>query len=808
MAEVLLKLRTIAVAAIAAAGLVASGGAIAQSGQVGAPAADTGQLGEIVVTAQKRSERLQEVPAAVAVYTGEQIERSAAINMEGLLNQVPGVTFHKGDIPFNTSLFLRGVGTINFALGAEPSVGYVLDGVVMGTSGQAFGDLFDVARMEVIPGPQGTLFGKNSSAGVINVVSVMPRKTYDAAVDVAYFEGNEQRTRASVDLPVSDNFLTRTTVFMGRYDGNLTNLYQPSVNSGTSKINGYDHRGIRSIWKWNASDALKFTFIGDWRESNDNCCAFVTGTPPGTPPGTSATIAGALQSILAGSSYQGDKTRTVDDSLVTQSLERERGLSLQTDWSNGGYTLTNILAYRYWWFNEIREGDNLPVTAAYVGGAFGMVHDIGPQTTSTLTEEVRIASPADQFFEYVGGLFYYHNVQNRYFQRNDMVCTSTTLAPDATGLAPCQPGASTYIAPAASATFGSTAVSVAAYGQGTLHFSDTFRGIVGLRETHDELTQSHNYTLSPIGGGGVIAANCTPQPNCLPFQGSGSTSRSNLSGKAGVQWDVTHDEMTYLTWARGYKGPAYNVYFNQNNLQSAPLAPETSTAYELGLKSTLLGGEAYLNADVFREEFRNFQANSPTVLNGVVITQLTNAGSVVSQGFEFTGAAHVSSAWNINGGITYADAHVTNFNAPAGANPHAVAASGSALPFAPKFKGNVGTDYTWSAGLPFDLTLASDYSYQSVQYADFATCTTSYCPNGGENPYLRLHGYGMWNASLAFSDHDHRMTLTAIVKNISNTSYASFAQTGGPGGSIQYFVPRDANRYYGIEFHAKFGGGH
>ncbi|MGH7594080.1 MAG: TonB-dependent receptor plug domain-containing protein, partial [Gemmatimonadales bacterium] len=161
-------------AAIAGAGLAAAGSTTAQSAQLGVAAPAGQQLGEIVVTAQKRSERLQEVPAAVSVVTGDQIASSAAVNMEGLLNQVPGVTFHKGDIPFNTSLFLRGVGTINFALGAEPSVGYVLDGVVMGTSGQAFGDLFDVARLEVIPGPQGTLFGKNSSAGVINVVSVMP----------------------------------------------------------------------------------------------------------------------------------------------------------------------------------------------------------------------------------------------------------------------------------------------------------------------------------------------------------------------------------------------------------------------------------------------------------------------------------------------------------------------------------------------------------------------------------------------------------------------------------------------------------
>ncbi len=764
-------------------------------------------LAAIVVTAEKRSEKLQDVPAAVSVITGAQLGRSAAVNIEGLLNQVPGVTFHKGDIPFNTSLFLRGVGTINFALGAEPSVGYVVDGVVMGTSGEAFGDLIDVARIEVIPGPQGTLFGKNSSAGVVNVVSVMPSHHFGANFDLSYFEGNEVRSKASLDLPINDHLLTRTTVFAGRYDGNITNLYQPSTNAGTSKLNGYDHRGIRSIWKWMPTDDLTFTMIGDWREADDNCCAFVPGTPPGTPPGgASPTVAAALSGVLGPIGYQGDRTRTVNTNLVTQSLERERGLSLQTDWSLGGYTVTNIAAYRYWWFNEIRDGDNLAITAPYVGGAFTQVHDIGPQTTSTFTEELRLTSPAHQFFEYVAGLFYYHNVQNRYFERDDVVCTSSTLAPDATGATPCMPGLSTYATPTANATFGANSINVAAYGQGTLHFTRTFRGIVGLRETHDELAMYHDYNVSPVSGGGVISATCAPQPLCLPFQGRASTSHSNLSGKLGVQWDMTSDEMAYFTWAKGYKGPAYNVYFNQNNGQAAALAPETSTAYELGLKSTLLGGDAYLNADVFREEFNNFQANSPTVLNGVVITQLTNAGSVVSQGFEMTGAARLTDAWSMNAGITYADAHVTNFNAPPGANPHAIAPNGSALPFAPKFKGNIATDYTWRKLLPFYVTLATNYSYQSQQYADFATCTTAYCPNGGENPYLRLHGYGMWSASLAFSDPDHRVTVSALVKNITDTSYASFAQTGGPGGSILYYIPRDANRYYGLELHVNFGG--
>lgn len=789
---------------VLAATVLASGVTFAQT-TPNAPTAPTDEaIGEIVVTAEKRSEKLQEVPAAVAVVSGEEIDKSDALTVEQLVNQVPDLSVHKGDIPYNSSLFLRGIGTNSFALGAEPSVGYVVDGVVMGTSGQAFGDLLDIARMEVIPGPQGTLFGKNSSAGVVNVVSRMPGNTYAADVDVAYFEGNETRAKASIDLPLTEQLLTRTTLFTGKYDGNLTNIYQPSPDSGTTQINGYDHQGVRSIWKYLPSDNLTFTLIGDWRQARDNCCTFVNGTPPGTPPGTSASVITGMTDLLAGTGFAGDQTRNVDQSLVTQSIERQHGVSLQVDWNFDHYTLTDILADRYYAIDQIRDGDFLPSTAAYVGSSFEQEHDGGPQTVSTLTNELRLASPTGGTFEYVAGLFYYHTAQDAYFQRDDVVCASSTLAPVSAGLVPCLPGASTYTSPTASSSYGANVDNTAAFGQGTIRIVDPLRVIVGLRETHDRVGFYHFYDDASVAGGGVIAVNCNPLTTC-PYEGRGSTSHSNTSGKAGLEWDILSTQMAYATYSRGYKGPAYNVFFNQTVLESAPLPAETSTAYEAGLKSTLLGGQAYVNVAIFYETFRNFQANNPATLNGVVITTLADAGSVATQGFELTGAAKLTPSWGVNGGIAYANAHVTDFTAAVGANPYSVAPPGSPLPFAPKLKLNLATDYRWTGLAPFDLVGHTDYDYTAHQYTDFATCTTVYCPTGGDNPYLNLHGYGLWNASLGASDHAQRLTVTAIVKNILNKSYASFSQVGGPGGSIQYFIPRDANRYWGLELNYKFG---
>jgi iron complex outermembrane receptor protein len=161
------KKSSVTLAAAVFATLVASQGAVAQE-------AATTTLAEIVVTAQKREQRLQDVPIAVSVVDGDLIDSTGGFNAESLVQLVPSLNIRKTNTQLNQALFLRGVGTINFAIAAQPSVAFVLDGVVLSSAGEAFGDMYDVQRIEVLRGPQGTLFGKNASAGVVNVVSRKP----------------------------------------------------------------------------------------------------------------------------------------------------------------------------------------------------------------------------------------------------------------------------------------------------------------------------------------------------------------------------------------------------------------------------------------------------------------------------------------------------------------------------------------------------------------------------------------------------------------------------------------------------------
>ena len=213
--------------------------------QAAVPSApDASVPGEIVVTAQKRSERLQDVPVAVSVISGAQIAAQGAVNLEGAQYLVPTLNFRKSGTTINQSLFLRGVGTSTFSVAGEPSISTVVDGVVYSRAGEAFSDLIDIDRIEVLRGPQGTLFGKNTSAGVINIVTQRPGNVFAGSVEGSFFtgNGNEYRTRAALDIPVSETIKSRFTGFYGNYAGNIRNIAHDN-----RRVNGYEHYGFRGM---------------------------------------------------------------------------------------------------------------------------------------------------------------------------------------------------------------------------------------------------------------------------------------------------------------------------------------------------------------------------------------------------------------------------------------------------------------------------------------------------------------------------------------------------------------------------------
>lgn len=458
------KMNHLLLSGAAAMALLVGAPALAQTAPAAdAPTADADttkdvEPGDIIVTAQKRSQRLQDVPVAVSVISGDAIAAQGGVNLESAQYLVPTLNFRKSGTTINQSLFLRGVGTSTFSIAGEPSISTVVDGVVYSRAGEAFSDLIDLDRIEVLRGPQGTLFGKNASAGVINIVTKRPGDSFGGFFEASYFSnGDEYRARAAVDIPLGEKVKSRFTGFFGTYDGNIRNL------ATGRRVNGYEHYGIRGIIVAEPTSDLTLTLIGDYRESNDDCCAELIGTLP------TNLAAAALPTP------RGDRTRLVNQNLVTTTNERSWGLSLQGDLNLGEHVLTSITAYRRYDNEEIRDGDW--VDRPYVG--ITQLHDFGPQSGDTFSQELRLASPTGQLFEYVVGAFYSHAYTERTFSRFDVVCT---LAPAPTVLTPCTAPGTVLTTPSGSATFGSAFDNVAVFGQGTLNLTDRFR-LIGASAT-------------------------------------------------------------------------------------------------------------------------------------------------------------------------------------------------------------------------------------------------------------------------------------------------------------------------------------
>ena len=738
------------------------------------------QVEEIVVTAQKVEENVQDVPIAITAVTADRLEQAGVTSLENIGAVVPSVTFRKGTTSANSAIVMRGVGTITFSIAAEPSVSTVVDGIVLSRSGQAFMDLVDAERIEVLRGPQGTLFGKNASAGLVNIVSKGGTEEPELEVRGEWFEGEEYKLRASASGPLSENLSGRVTTFYSSYDGNITNVF----GGRNEKVNGYEHWGLRGILDWE-TDVADVRFIADYFRAADDCCADVTGASRG------AVLDAELN--LPGGVNLGEDQRFVNHNLVTRTRDKQWSLTTSADFDIGDtHTLSLIGGYRNWRNLEIREGDFLP--RAIVGTA--ELHDEGVVRTEQLSLEVRLASDQSKPLFYQVGAFAWKSDNEQDFTREDITCTSSNLPFDPrTGATPCNPQSNLSLLPTATSLSEVTSKNYAIFGQMTWRLAEMVSLTGGLRYTWDDLEYTHfrapgrnAATGAPATGPGISGS---PAGGTVASGGNGtnisagSSSNGNLSGKAVLQFEPSDDIMLYGSYTRGYKGPAFNVFFNHTApVNAIPIDEETSDAFEVGLKSQFWDRKVQLNLAGFMVEYDGFQANNFVLLNGAVVTNLTNAGTVKSEGFEADLILAPTEGLTFRASGAYADAKVKRFNPNPNTNAPD-ARDGTQLPLAPKFVYTIGADYETDVG-ELKAYLSTDYRHVSQQFSDL-----------GEQG--RLAPYGIWNASIGFSDADDKYRLTLHARNITDDSYVLLNVSNGQ----RLQIPRDADRYFGVSLRAK-----
>ncbi|MFK8054241.1 MAG: TonB-dependent receptor [Woeseiaceae bacterium] len=748
--------------------------------QFGATAPAFGQsvLEEIIVTAQKREESLSDVPVAVSVLGEQQIEGAFANNLEDLQALVPSVSFRTGNTTRNSALTVRGIGTVSFSVAAEPSVSTVVDNVVLGRSGQAFGDLYDLERVEVLRGPQGTLFGKNASAGVVNITTRKPSDQLEGYISGTFFQDNESQLRARVSGPLTDNLRGSLTVLSSEFDGYIRNVF----NNET--VNGYDRQGIRAMLDYDVSDVTNVLFIFEDYDADNDCCVDLEARPSGRNPASEAVPNGTGLDL---------NQRLIDHDFETRTLDSTTAMSVQIETEFNDFTVTSITAARTWNNTEFREGDFTSIAGDSNLPVFGVpfqLHDVGPQEWRQFSQELRLASPVGEAFTYQVGLFYWNIDSERNFTR-DASCQNNNGQLDAAiadhlantlGLPNTAQDVADFITAnditcnandivAATAFMDTEFDNIALFGDGTYDFSDTVRALFGIRYTRDEVSFSHNRRSSDeFGRRGVGVRPRTENTNF-----SGTTDDTNVSGRVGIQWDVLDSTMVYATYSTGYKGPAFNVFYNMSAADINPILAEESDSIELGVKYTADWG--IVNFAAYDTQIENFQANDFDDSDGTTITGFTNGGDVDTSGFEIDFLIQPTDALSLTGGIAISDAEST---------------TGAPLPFAPDLKYSVGGQWDFDLASGGWLQLNASYVYTDEKLSGNIGQTD-------EVPFL-LPDYNMLNASFGYHSADDKFSVTLIGKNLTDDQYT----TTYSGDGFRYQIPRDADRYFGINVRTNF----
>jgi iron complex outermembrane receptor protein len=755
------------------------------------------QIEEITVTATKREENVQDVPVAVSVLSQETIDNSHAVGLEGLQALIPSASFRKGNTTRNSTVFIRGVGTISFSTAAEPSVSTVVDGVVLGRSGQAFGDLYDVERLEVLRGPQGTLFGKNASAGVVNITTRRPTEEFEGYVDLSYFDGNEVRLKGRVSGPLGDNARGSLTLFKSEFDGYLKNVF---TNETTS---GYDREGFRAMLEYEPTDFLSVLFIAEDYSAVDDCCADIEGLPSGRNPDSEA--APNSQGIVDGVADIDLDQRLVDHDLTTVTLDDTSAFSVTIDADINELSLTSISAWRGWDNTEIREGDFTSIGGKSDLPVFGVpfqLHDVGPQEWRQVSQELRLASPGGETLDWIVGLYYWNIDSERNFTR-DASCQNNGGQND--DILAANPGLTCNSNDIVSATafFNTEFTNYALFGEAVWNFTDRLAVVLGLRFTEDEVSFNHNRRNNDEFGRQGVGVRPRDPNSQFPLETGGfdsnfqgETDESNTSGKVSVRWSSDTLGLFYATYAQGYKGPAFNTFYNMGSNDVFPIGAEESDAVELGWKYT--GEYLFLNVALFSTEIENYQANNFDNSTGVTITRLTNAGDISTEGIEVEFMWQPTDSLSFGGGVTSLTAEIDRFNCPVdpttGQPPaNCSTRSGLAVPFAPDLKYSVYGSWV----LP--MSWADFFVNGSMVYTDEQQ---SNLPgnDGTFNPAALLPDYTLFNLNAGLSFADDALRITLIGRNLGDESYV----TTFSGDGFRYQLPRDADRFWGISLRANF----
>lgn len=736
---------------------------------------------EITVTAsRRRDEDVQDVPIALTVVSAEALERRGDYTLGQIQQQVPSLQVFSFN-PRNTNVNVRGLGS-NVALtndGLENGVGFYIDNVYYGRVGLSQFDLVDLQQIEVLRGPQGTLFGKNTTSGVINITSRKPSFEPEFSSEFSLGNYGFHQVRASASLPlVTDLLALRVS---GAITGNNGFLYNVTRHE---RAQDYRNKSVRAQLLLTPSSDVSFRLIGDFSRQKQNHVLGVFVDYDGTyADGTAiannfATRAARFPGYGLPAFHPFDRKGEADGHY--QANMDGYGVSGQLDWDLGGSALTSITAYRWWDWYPANDGDgtSLPVVTKSQQQNF----------QRQFSQEVRLASTGHRRLNYVIGAYYFWQVIRGY--------GATAYGPAAAlwNL----PTANQAVANAALDGFEANSTStpetrsLALFGQTDLRINDSLVLTTGLRFTHEK--KQGSFAQFHVAGADLSTLLPAQQAAALAIRNqfnpvtSYSTrfSDNSLSGLATLTWNFAPDALAYATYAKGNKSGGLNLSALPAGV-NPDVAPEKVDSIEIGLKSQWLDRRLTFNAAIFQTIVRQYQtAITEQVLNTVNFRQyIANIPKVRSRGFEADLHFAPSERVSFTGSVAHADATYRKYtNAPQAPERLNLSAiqdlSGKPLAGVPKL--------TWSIGADASQPLGSlgDREVEIYAHADYAH-RSRFNTSATNSARAVVPGFGLANARLGIRTADGLFDLSIWAKNLFDKNYflnLSAANTGVTTGQI------------------------
>jgi iron complex outermembrane receptor protein len=761
---------------------------------------------EIIVTAGKRAENVQDVPASVLVVSASMLESSSVRDFDDIVKVAPSVTITKTSQPGNNSINIRGIGTYAYSIATEPSVAVVIDDVPQAFQAAAFAALVDVQQVEVLRGPQNTLFGKSASAGVISITTQAPSDHFTARLDALQTDDGEQRYSGTLSGPLTENLKARLAANYSDYRGNVKNL------TTGNWLNGTGDQTLRGKLVWTPAEDWTLSLTPYYLKTNASCCAgaeyFVS---PGSTTGGAATGPGRIpmSRFLAGITPGPDNRHTRFD-IDARGDAEDYGSGLKISKELGDYTLASITSWDRYTLEDRQDTDSTDID-------FSQYQPVSPEGGSangghfriySRTQEFRLTSP-EQRLRYVAGAFVSDTRSRRYFVRGsntlDDYNDSTTPSTTPSSLPTTNSTAYSRYDAAARAT------NYALFAQGNFGVTEKLDLLAGLRVNREEIEYTFYDLANNVSYGNPRCA--TTAPSGIRIETCNHD--TSTTGRAGLQYRFSPDFMTFATYSRGYKGLAYDLTSTLTSRGPAaggpnagrpladaiaanqPVPPETVNSYEIGFKGTFLDGHLVWNTTVFHMIFKGFQAQSRDQLLNQNL--LNSIGEVTSEGVETELSARFGN-FTLNGGGAYNKAVMEDFP-NAGCFPRQTAAEGCVagvqdLSGKPLF--NV-PEWNFNAGAQYELPLGAG-KYRALFNAGYRW-QSDVIFNLLQDPDSVQEAYGVANFALGLrTDH---WKLTAFVNNAFDESYALTrgrdAHINIPvgGNAINWKPARDSARYFG-----------